>query len=48
MRTAETRLQAVRVVLSITSGAFHTSLLTYFTQRDLFPSLMKVCRTSPW
>ncbi|KAF2154428.1 DUF1741-domain-containing protein [Myriangium duriaei CBS 260.36] len=39
--TIELREQAVRVVLSITSGAFHTSLLTYFTQRDLFPSLTK-------
>ncbi|GAM85236.1 hypothetical protein ANO11243_032400 [Dothideomycetidae sp. 11243] len=39
-RTASIKEEAVRVVLSITSGAFQTSLLTYFTQRDLFPSLM--------
>lgn len=40
LSTAAVKSQAVRVVLSITCGAFHTSLLTYFTQRDLFPSLM--------
>lgn len=29
------------MVLAITSGAYQTSLLTYFIQRDLFPSIMK-------
>ncbi|KAF2258639.1 DUF1741-domain-containing protein [Lojkania enalia] len=35
------RLKAVRAALSITAAAFHTGLPTYFTHRDLFPSLMK-------
>jgi hypothetical protein len=26
----------------MTSGAYKTSLVSYFTHRDLFPSLMKV------
>lgn len=41
-RTIEIRLQAVRVAMSMTSGAFQTGLLTYFTQRELFPSLMQL------
>jgi len=32
----------VQVAVSLTSGAFQTGLLTYFTQRDLFSALMKV------
>ncbi|GAB7349143.1 hypothetical protein MBLNU459_g8085t1 [Dothideomycetes sp. NU459] len=36
------RRKAVQVALCVTSGAFQTGLLTYFTQRDLFPSLMKL------
>ena len=38
------RLQkkAVQVALCVASGAFQTGLLTYFTQRDFFPSLMRV------
>lgn len=28
--------------MSVISGAYQTSLLSYFTHRDLFPSLMKV------
>ncbi len=36
------RLKAVKAALSITSGAYHTGLVSYFTQRDMFPSLMKV------
>jgi hypothetical protein len=27
----------------MTSGAYKTSLVSYFTHRDLFPSIMKVC-----
>ena len=38
----EVRHHAVEVVLSITSGAYQTGLLTYFIQRDLFPAIMKV------
>lgn len=41
-RSIQIRLKAVRVALCIASGAFQTGLLTYFTQRDLFPSLMKL------
>lgn len=41
-RNLQVRLKAVRVSLCIASGAFNTGLLTYFTQRDLFPSLMKL------
>ncbi|KKY22481.1 hypothetical protein UCDDS831_g03646 [Diplodia seriata] len=33
--------KAIRVALSITSGAYSTGLISYFTHRDLFPSLMK-------
>lgn len=32
------------MALSITSGAYSTGLISYFTHRDLFPSLMKVWR----
>jgi len=39
----ELRQKAVEVALAVTSGAYQTSLLTYFIQRDLFPSVMKVC-----
>jgi hypothetical protein len=35
------RLKAVRATLSITAAGFHTALPSYFTHRDLFPSLMK-------
>jgi hypothetical protein len=31
----------VRATLSITAAGFHTALPSYFTHRDLFPSLMK-------
>ena len=41
-RTTRVRQQAVQVALCVTSGAFNTGLLTYFTQRDLFPSLMRL------
>jgi len=36
------RQKAIKVALSVVSGAYQTSLLSYFTHRDLFPSLMKV------
>lgn len=35
------RAKAIRAALSMTASAFHTGLPTYFTHRDLFPSLMK-------
>ncbi|KAI2642119.1 hypothetical protein GGS21DRAFT_501216 [Xylaria nigripes] len=45
-KTLEIRQRAVEVVLSITSGAYQTSLLTYFIQRDLFPAIMKFIQDS--
>jgi hypothetical protein len=39
----EIRQKAIEVALAVVSGAYQTSLLSYFTHRDLFPSLMKVC-----
>ncbi|OTB04627.1 hypothetical protein M426DRAFT_320742 [Hypoxylon sp. CI-4A] len=42
----EVRQRAVEVVLSITSGAYQTSILTYFIQRDLFPAIMKFIQES--
>ncbi|KAI0799535.1 hypothetical protein GGR55DRAFT_683882 [Xylaria sp. FL0064] len=44
--TLEIRQRAVEVILSITSGAYQTSLLTYFIQRDLFPAIMKFIQDS--
>ncbi|KAI8955943.1 hypothetical protein F4801DRAFT_183049 [Xylaria longipes] len=44
--TLEIRQRAVEVVLSITSSAYQTSLLTYFIQRDLFPAIMKFIQDS--
>ncbi|KAF4548238.1 Hypothetical protein D9617_30g011430 [Elsinoe fawcettii] len=38
-RTTQIQALAVQVAMTVTSGAFHTSLLTYFTQRDLFPAI---------
>ncbi|KFX87743.1 hypothetical protein V490_08047 [Pseudogymnoascus sp. VKM F-3557] len=40
-RSLHIRQKAIEVTLSLTSGAYQTSLLSYFTHRDLFPSLMK-------
>ncbi|KAE8452866.1 hypothetical protein EG329_013138 [Mollisiaceae sp. DMI_Dod_QoI] len=40
-RNLDIRQKAVEVALSVVSGAYQTSLLSYFTHRDLFPSLMK-------
>jgi len=42
--TVELRRKAVEVALAVTSGAYQTTLLTYFIQRDLFPAVMKVKR----
>lgn len=36
------RQKAIAVATALTSGAYQTSLVSYFTHRDLFPSLMKV------
>lgn len=42
LSVVDIRRKAIEVALSVTSGAYQTSLLSYFTHRDLFPSLMKV------
>jgi hypothetical protein len=47
MFAVDIRRKAIEVALSVTSGAYQTSLLSYFTHRDLFPSLMKVCVLFP-
>ncbi|KAL8851686.1 MAG: hypothetical protein Q9221_003417 [Calogaya cf. arnoldii] len=39
--SAEIRQKAVDVTIALTAGANQTSLVSYFTHRDLFPSLMK-------
>ncbi|KAK4155275.1 hypothetical protein C8A00DRAFT_13676 [Chaetomidium leptoderma] len=38
--TADLQQRAVEVALAVTSGAYQTSLLTYFIQRDLFPAII--------
>jgi len=39
----DVRHKAIEVLLAATAGAYQTTLLTYMIQRDLFPSIMKVC-----
>ncbi|MCJ1389597.1 hypothetical protein MMC18_002454 [Xylographa bjoerkii] len=45
-RTKVVRKKAIEAGLSLTSGAYQTSLVSYFTHRDLFPSLMKYVQDS--
>ncbi|KAG9248997.1 hypothetical protein BJ878DRAFT_485705 [Calycina marina] len=45
-RNLDTRQKAIGAALSVVSGAYQTSLLSYFTHRDLFPSLMKFIQDS--
>ncbi|MCJ1309059.1 hypothetical protein MMC25_002714 [Agyrium rufum] len=40
-RNLDVRRKAIQVSLSLTSGAYQTSLVSYFTHRDLFPALIK-------
>ncbi|SLM33406.1 Domain of unknown function DUF1741 [Lasallia pustulata] len=40
------RQKAIGVAIALTSGAYQTSLVSYFTHRDLFPSLMKYVQES--
>ncbi|KAI2790530.1 hypothetical protein POX_d06047 [Penicillium oxalicum] len=40
------RQKAIRVAVAMTGGAYKTSLVSYFTHRDLFPSLMKYVNDS--
>ncbi|MCJ1230994.1 hypothetical protein MMC12_007669 [Toensbergia leucococca] len=46
-RSLDVRQKAIEVALSLTSGAYQTSLVSYFTHRDLFPSLMKYIQDAP-
>ncbi|KAL8883203.1 MAG: hypothetical protein Q9192_007361 [Flavoplaca navasiana] len=39
--SVETRQKAVEVGIALTAGAYQTSLVSYFTHRDLFPGLTK-------
>lgn len=39
---AELRQKAVRTTIAVVSGAYQTVLVSYFINRDFFPSLMKV------
>ncbi|KAF2141181.1 uncharacterized protein K452DRAFT_271832 [Aplosporella prunicola CBS 121167] len=45
-RSKPIRRKAIRVALSITSGAYQTGIITFFTHRDLFPALMKFIQDS--
>ncbi|EIT80773.1 hypothetical protein F9C07_2226538 [Aspergillus flavus] len=40
------RIKAIKTAIAMTSGAYKTSLVSYFTHRDLFPSLMKFVQES--
>ncbi|KAL6238154.1 hypothetical protein BDW75DRAFT_228162 [Aspergillus navahoensis] len=40
------RFKAIRTAIAMTSGAYKTSLVSYFTHRDLFPSIMKLVHES--
>lgn len=40
-RSLAVRRKAVQAALAMVAGAYQTSLVSYFTHRDLFPSLMK-------
>ncbi|KAL4932729.1 ARMH3 family protein [Aspergillus undulatus] len=40
------RFKAIRTAIALTSGAYKTGLVSYFTHRDLFPSIMKLVNES--
>ncbi|EGC43251.1 conserved hypothetical protein [Histoplasma capsulatum var. duboisii H88] len=42
----EIRLKAVEAAISMTSGGYKTSLISYFMHRDIFPALMKFIHDS--
>ncbi|KAL3479864.1 hypothetical protein BJX99DRAFT_53262 [Aspergillus californicus] len=44
--TNDIRFKAIRTAIAMTSGAYKTSLVSYFTHRDLFPSIMKLVHES--
>lgn len=45
-RSLDIRQKAISTALALTAGAYHTSLLSYFSYRDLFPALMKYVQDS--
>ncbi|KAK2735204.1 hypothetical protein FQN57_001309 [Myotisia sp. PD_48] len=45
-QTLELRLKAIEAAMAMVSGAYKTSLVSYFIHRDLFPSLMKFVNDS--
>ena len=45
-RSIQIRQKAVKAALAMTSGAYATGLVSYFTHRDLFPALMKFAHDS--
>lgn len=42
LSSVDVRAKAIRTAMAMVSGAYKTSLVSYFAHRDLFPSLMKV------
>ncbi|OJD23685.1 hypothetical protein ACJ73_04963 [Blastomyces percursus] len=44
--TSEIRIKAVEAAISMTSGGYKTSLISYFMHRDIFPALMKFVHDS--
>ncbi|PGH36841.1 hypothetical protein GX50_00298 [[Emmonsia] crescens] len=42
----EIRMKAVEAAISMTSGGYKTSLISYFMHRDIFPALMKFVHDS--
>ncbi|RAL09724.1 ARMH3 family protein [Aspergillus homomorphus CBS 101889] len=40
------RLQAIKTAIAMAAGAYKTSLVSYLTHRDLFPSIMKFVQES--
>ncbi len=45
-RVFELRQKAIDTALALTAGAYQTSLVSYFSYRDLFPALMKYIQDS--
>lgn len=45
-RSNGVRQKAIDNALALTAGAYHTSLVSYFSYRDLFPALMKYMQDS--
>ncbi|PYI34689.1 DUF1741-domain-containing protein [Aspergillus indologenus CBS 114.80] len=45
-KTYALRLQAIKTAIAMTAGAYKTSLVSYLTHRDLFPSIMKFVQES--